>query len=51
VNRKFIYEGDKGLGSPHPHPNPVKGAFFSLTLFYVEIARFGTAEAAGTLVE
>ena len=33
VRRKSIYEGDKVLGSPHPHPNPMKGAIFSFTLF------------------
>ena len=33
VSRKSIYEPVSVLGSPHPHPNPVKGAFFSFTLF------------------
>ncbi len=33
VSRKSIFETVPVLGSPHPHPNPMKGAIFNFTLF------------------
>jgi hypothetical protein len=33
VRRKSTYDGDKVLGSPHPHPNPMKGAIRALHFF------------------
>ena len=33
MSRKSIKRGDKVLGSPHPHPNHVKGVFSALHFF------------------
>lgn len=45
VSRKSISDGDKVLGSPHPHPNPMKGAIFSFTLFLrVLLGRVGAVD-------
>ncbi len=48
---KSIFDPVSVLGSPHPHPNPVKGAFSALHFFYVKIARFGAIRPAGILLE
>jgi hypothetical protein len=40
VRRKSIKRGDKVLGSPHPHPNHVKGVFSALHFFCIENRAF-----------
>ena len=39
VSRKSIQDGDKVLGSRHPHPNHEKGTFTALHFFTSIVAR------------